>query len=146
MTNIDFDALLPSFKKTEHHYDKFNRANWFLLDLISAYDEAKGNRKEELLRVCNDFSEWMLTTSDDELDYQVKTLNRFQVIKRMRDFTEEEISALYEFVEGKNTREDSLIGAYLLLGQQQAADIHFKKLSIEEQDIFKKYPIFHFYK
>jgi hypothetical protein len=34
----------------------------------------------------------------------------------------------------------------LLLGQQQAAEIHFGKLSEEEQKNFKEYPIYHFWK
>lgn len=146
LNNIDFDVLLPSFKKTEHHYDTFNRANWFLLDLLSAYDQATGKRREKILKVCEDFSEWISTAPEEELDYQVKTLNRLQVAKRKRDFTLEEVGTLYELVENCDTREDCRVGAYLLLGQQQAAEIHFAKLPEEEQNNFRNYPIYHYWK
>ncbi len=49
-------------------------------------------------------------------------------------------------IENSETREDCLIGAYLLLGQQQAAEMHFARLSKSEQNNFKEYPIYHFWK
>lgn len=48
-------------------------------------------------------------------------------------------------LEVKETREDSMVDAYLFLGQQQAAEMHFAKLSEAEQNEFKKYPIYHFW-
>lgn len=145
LSNINFDVLLHSFQKVEHHYETFNRANWFLLDLLNAYDKAKGTRKEKILKACKDFSEWISEAPEDELDYQIKTLNKLQTIKRWRDFNIDEISALYAMVESKDTREDCVVGAYLLLGIPQAAEIHFAKLSEEEQKNFKEYPIYHFW-
>lgn len=49
-------------------------------------------------------------------------------------------------IENSEMREDCLIGAYLLLGQQQAAKMHFARLSKLEQGNFKEYPIYHFWK
>lgn len=145
LNNIDFDVLLPSFQKAEHHYETFNRANWFLLDLLNAYDKAEGTRKEKLLKACKDFSSWISEAPQNELDQPIKTLNVLQTTKRYRDFNIDEIGALYSMVENKDTREDCMVGAYLLLGQQQAAEIHFAKLSEEEQKNFKEYPIYHFW-
>lgn len=146
LSNINFDVLLPSFQKAEHHYETFNRANWFLLELLNAYDKAEGMRKENILKVCKGFSDWISGAPEDELDYQIRTLNKLQTIKRWRDFNIDEIGDLYAIVENRDTRESSVVGAYLLLGQQQAAEIHFGKLSEEEQKNFKKYPIYHFWK
>jgi len=146
LNNIDFDKLLPSYQKVQHHSDLFNRANWFLLDLLSAYDKANGPRKNKLLKTCQDFSNWILKANDHELDYQTKILNRLQTIKRFRDFNTDEIKELYELIESNETREDYLVGAYLLLEQQQVAEMHFAKLSEEEQNNFKKYPIYYFWK
>lgn len=50
LSNIDFDVLLPSFKKAKHNSDTFFKANSFLIELLKAYDKAKGNRKEKILR------------------------------------------------------------------------------------------------
>lgn len=145
LSNINFEVLLPSFQKAEHHYETFNRANWFLLELLNAYDKAEGTRKEKILEACKGFSDWISEAPEDELDYQIKTTNKLQTIKRWRDFNIDEIGALYAMVENKDTREDCVVGAYLLLGQQQAAGIHFGKLSEEEQKSFKEYPIYHFW-
>lgn len=145
LNNIKFDVLLPSYKKAEYHCETFNRANWFLLDLLSAYDKATEERREKILKVCEGFSEWISSAPDEDLDYQIKTLNRLQVIKRRREFTIDELSALYELIENNETRQDCRVGAYLLLGQQQAAEIHFAKLTDEEQNNFRAYPIYRFW-
>lgn len=146
LSNINFAVLLPSYRKIKHHFDLFNRTNWFLLDLLSAYDKATGERKTNLLKTCEDFSDWISEANNDELDYQVKTLNILQTVKRSRDFNIDEIKALYELIESNEAREDCLVGAYLLLEQQQAAEMHFAKLSEEEQNAFKEYPIYRFWK
>ncbi len=146
LSNMNFDVLLPSFQKPEHHYETFNRANWFLLELLSAYDRAEGTRKTKILKVCEDFSNWISEATDEELDYQIRILNRLQTVKRSRDFNINEIDELYKMVESKETREDCIVGAYLLLEQQRAAQIHFEKLTEEEQNNFREYPIYRFWK
>lgn len=146
MNNIDFDVLLPSFQKPEHHYETYNRANWFLLELLNACDKSEGLRKEKILKTAVAFSNWISEAPDEELDYQVKILNKLQTVKRCREFNIDEITILYNLVESTNTREDCIVGAYLLLGSQQAAEIHFAKLTEEEQKNFKEFPIYHFWK
>lgn len=145
LNNIDFDALLPSFQRVEHNCMTFEAANRFLLELLSAYDNAEGARKGKLLKTCKEFSEWISEAPEDELDGQIKTLNVLQTMKRMRELNPDEMKTLYKMIEAKETREGSMVGAYLLLGQQQAAEMHFAKLSDAEQSEFKKYPIYHFW-
>ena len=41
---------------------------------------------------------------------------------------------------------ESVVGAYLLLDQQDAAEIHFENLNEEQQKGFMSYPICHFWK
>ena len=146
INNMKFEKLLPSYQKPEHHYETFNRANWFLLELLSAYDKADVTRRDKLIKTCDEFSKWIMEASDTELDYSVKILNRLQVVKRQREFSDDEISSLYEIVESGEVNESCVVGAYLLLGQQQAAKIHFKKLSAKEQEDFKEYPIYKYWK
>lgn len=117
-----------------------------MLDILNAYDIAQGERKEKILKTCKDFSEWIFEAPNEEIDDQVKILNELQIIKRTRNFNPNEIEKLYKMIENSETREDCLIGAYLLLGQQQAAEMHFAKLSKSEQNNFKEYPIYHFWK
>ena len=146
LSNMDFDALLPSFKESEHHCETFKWANVFLLELLRAYDMAEGERKNKILKACTEFSDWIAEAPDEELDYQIKVLNNLQTVKRCRDLNNDEIKQLYELVANKETREECIVGAYLLLDQQKAAEIHFYKLIEEEQQVFKEYPIYHYWK
>lgn len=145
VNNIRFDILLPSFQKTQKHYDTYNRANWFLLELLIAFDKSDGRRKE-ILKTAHEFADWILyEANEDELPYHVKKLNYLQVIKRERALNVSELAELYSMVECSSTGEEMLVGAYLLLGQQKAAEIHFDKLTLEMQDSFKSYPLYHFW-
>ena len=146
LSNIKFDILLPSFQKIEHNRLTFSKANEFLLELLKAYDKAKGIRKKQILETCKAFSTWISKAPQAELDNQIRTLNVLQTIKRYRNFNINEIETLYSMVENKDIGEECIVGAYLLLEQQQAAEIHFARLSKEEQNSFKQYPIYHFWK
>lgn len=146
VSNMDYDVLLPSFQSAERHSDTINRANWFLLDLLTAYDKATGRRKEKLLKTCDEFSKWIFEAPDDELCYEVRLLNRLQTIKRQRDFNIDEVSSLYALIENKDTNEETRIGVYLLLNQQKPAEIHYAQLSENARNNFKEYPIYYFWK
>ena len=142
LDNLDCRVFLPSFKKIEKHEETFVRANFFLLDMLSAYDESGNN---DFLITAKSFAEWIMTSTDDELPCDVKVLNLLQIHKRMRDLTDSEIKTLYEMVENPDSQEAILVGAYLLLGQQIPAKIHFDKLPTEIQEEFKTYPIYNKY-
>ena len=144
LCNIRFDILLPSFQKPQKHYDTFNRANWFMLDLLDAYDKTESKRID-ILSTAKQFDEWILTSTEEDLPYIVKELNHLQIVKRERKLIISELAELYKIVEDSTTNEDALVGAYLLLDQQAAAEIHFSKLTPEQQENFKTYPIYHFW-
>ena len=137
--------ILPSFQATEYHCNTYSCANEFLLDALTACDKATGERKNKLLKLCDDFSKWIFSAPNEVLGYEIRLLNRLQVLKRQRNLNIDEISLLYELIEHKETSEETRIGAYLLLDQQQPAKIHFGKLNDTEKNNFKKYPIYHFW-
>ena len=141
--NIKWNAFLTSFQKVEQHEETFDRANWFMLSLLSAYDQSG---RKEFLQTAQDFSNWILTSTDEEMSYEVKMLNHLQIIKRLRAFTQEETRTLYEIVAKQDAPESILTGAYLLLDQHIPAEMHFNKMQPEEQEEFTDYPIYHFWK
>ena len=141
--NVKCDVFLPSFQKVEKHEGTFERANWFLLDLITVYDKT-GNK--EFLNTAKDFAEWISTSTDDEMPYHIKTLNLLQVIKRTRKLNEEEIKTLYKIAAEKDVQDSTMVGVYLLLDQQVPAEMFFAKMDPNEQTEFMKYPIYHFWK
>lgn len=137
--NIKWDRFLPSFKNIEKHKETFSRANYFLLELIKVYDKTKN---KEILPIAKDFAEWIMTSTDEEMPFQIKTLNLLQVIKRMRALNVEEIKELYKILEDKNASFSVLMGAHILLDQQIPAKMLFDKMDTEEQNEFVKYPIY----
>lgn len=141
--NIRFDVLLPSFQKVKRHSETMTRANFFLLDLLEAYDK---HSNPEILKTAKAFSEWiMATTTEEEIPYDVRLLNTLQIEKRQRALNIEEVKELFRIIENPKTCEDILVGSYLLLDQQAAAHLHFEKLDKQLQEEFKKYPIYHFW-
>lgn len=140
--NIQCELFLPSFKDVERHEETFDRANWFLLDLLSAYDKS---HNQNILSAAYDFAEWILTDSGDSIPLNIKTLNMLQVVKRMRAFTDEETNTLYQIVADRDASNSTLVGAHLLLDQQPLAEIYFSKMEEEEQEEFVRYPIYRFW-
>lgn len=141
--NIQWSAFLSSFQKVETHEETFDRANWFMLNLLSAYDQSG---RIEFLQTAQEFSNWILTSTDEEISHDVKMLNHLQINKRLQPLNQEEHKMLYEIVSRQDVPESILTGAYLLLDQQIPAEMHFEKMSSEEQKEFIDYPIYHFWK
>lgn len=142
LDNIKFEKFLPAFQLLDCCEEVISRANWFLLDLISAYDECE---KDVILSAAFDFSKWLCETPDNMLPREVKVLNKLQVLKRMRGLNSEENAILYGIVENPKCDEAIKTGAYLLLDQQEMAQIHFDKIDLEIRKDFVKYPIYRFW-
>ncbi|MCT4593578.1 MAG: DUF4365 domain-containing protein [Anaeromicrobium sp.] len=143
VSNMRFDVLLPSYQCIKDNQHISERANFVLLNLLYAYDESG---RKEILNTAKAFAEWLISTDDTMLTYEIKKLNLLQIIKRERKFNIEEIKALFAITENSATREEMLVGAYLLLDNQVAAELHFDCLDPMEQENFKEYPIYKFWK
>lgn len=143
INNLRIEALLSSYQKVDSK-DKYIRANWFLLDLLLAYDNSEEQRKD-LLQVAEEFAVWIKDFDNDSLEYPIKMLNYYQIIKRKRSFNIEEISELWNIADNSSTSDFCKVGAYLLLDQQVPANRYFDKLDENMKQELKKYPIWHFW-
>lgn len=143
LNNIRYDVILPSFQHFELTDESATRANYFTLGLIEAYDKSK---KKELLSLAFDFANWLKEFPEEFLPNDIRTLNYLQIIKRQRAFTKEETKQIYTIISSNNSSDEILVGAYLLLDQQEAAEMYFEKLEEEQQINFTTYPIYHFWK
>lgn len=141
--NIRFDALLPSFQKIERHSETISKANFTMLDLISAYDDC---HRSEILETAKAFSDWIMLATEEEIPYSSRLLNKLQIEKRERELSDKEKEKLFQITENPKVDEMTLVGAFLLLDQQLIAERHFTKLNSEEQKAFKTFPIYHFWK
>lgn len=141
--NIQAELFLPSFKNVNVE-DKYTRANWFLLELLVAYDNS-GDKRKDLLKSADEFSKWLYEAPEQYLDYNIKCLNRYQVLKRERELNIDEIAELWSIAEDNSVSDECKLGAYLLLDQQVPAMRYFEKLAGEAQNTFRTYPIFRYY-
>lgn len=145
-SNINFSGILQSFKDLvpQNPYI-YECANLCLLNLLLAYDNATF-RKEIILKTAKGLSEWILRDSEDVIAYEIKTINYLQVIKRERELSQDEIILLIDMVESPQCDSMCKTAAYLLLDNQHAAYMHFKKLQFDQQEQFKTFPIYSFWK
>lgn len=145
-SNILYDRLLPQFKEFEMTPYIYDMANEVMLRVLWAHDEVSGTRKNILYKTALAFAEWLETAPADVWDRRISTLNRLQIIKRRRLFTEEEEHRLYSIIAESADRRDIMVGAYLLLDQQGQADFYLQMMNKEERETLLQYPIGYFRK
>lgn len=114
--NIRFDLLLKSFQSIPHHQETMNFANYFLLELLKAYDDSKS---PEILNTAESFVDWLSTANEEELSSDVCVINQLQTKKRRTDLSECDKVKLYSLIEKENQTEEIITAAYLLLGQDR---------------------------
>lgn len=141
--NLKCELFLPALKKLDESPFILNMANSFLAELIKAYDQ--DNQRSDILQSASSISEWLLSTSDEKVPRAIKILNHLQIEKRKGQLTEDQKQALYLLIENADSTEDIRTGAYLLLGSQRLAKLHFDKIEKQLQEKFRQQPIFYFW-
>lgn len=142
VSNIGYSKILESYRQVSlTNPNVFDRANIDMLQMLLAYDEAPNQR---LLTTAKDMADWILKEGVN-LGDNLKTLNYLQIIKREGSLTKGQKRQLSIISEDSNATEQEKVGAYLLLDNQISAEMHFEKLTEEEQEQFKTFPIFKFW-
>ena len=141
ISNIQFSKLLSKFKSFSGQKEISSSANNTLLELLLAYDKSKDNRKGIILATAESFADWLYNLPEDEFDRNIALLNKMQVAIRLRALNEDETKALYRVIEDSSSNQLLLTGAYILLAEYTLAELHFAKLSADEQEAFLTYPI-----
>lgn len=144
LSNIQYEQILPAFKKFDRNPYLLQIANGMMLEAISAYDEATQDRKEALYHLADEFASWLLSLPD-EWDTQIALLNKFQIIKRVRALNKDEEKILFNIEESHPERDDILVGTYLLLDDSKHAHRYFEKMDAKAQEEFRQYPIYKFW-
>lgn len=142
-SNLNFEKIVDRLKEVQKSELYFEQITLFVLELLKAYDE-NGGKRVDILEAAISLSEWQ-REEDEYTPKNICALNYYQAIKRQREFHENELEELLLIVESQ-PEEEIYAGAYLLLDKQDAARIHFLRMDIETQEIFRAYPIFRFWK
>jgi hypothetical protein len=146
ISNVNYEYVCPAFKKLYEQYNDthiFPVANNTMLSLLLAYDSTQ---KSQLLATARELSDWLSREcTTDMLHNDILTINSFQVARRWRDLDKKERDRLQEIAEDSTAEIRFRVGANLLLGNQEAAEFHFKNMGSDMQEDFRKWPIYHFW-
>ncbi len=144
--NIDYELILNDFEQYNDEIN-YNAQNQTLLAMITAYDQSKDQRKD-ILEYAERLAVSLLRREKDETgnDLPFHVLNVLQIAKRKRELSKEEQKKAFTIAEDTNQGEDMRTGAYLLLDNQLAAEAHFAKIPEKDQEGFRTFPIYRFWK
>lgn len=141
ISNIDYDAIYNDITTIEGNSTYYNQITLLILQMILAYDEGK-SKDNKLLQITLKLSEWLLQSCNDVGDKSIELLNYLQTVKRCRVLNSEELEKVHSLIENRDVSDEILTAAYILLENLSGAKLHFDKLLPEEQEKFKKYPIY----
>lgn len=143
--NIDYNNLLKSYQEIPEG-KIYERANWVLLKLLLAYDKSEDKRKD-ILDTAYNIAEWLykIHVEEELLEFNIRRLNFYQVLKRRRNLTKECKKELFCMADNLQEQRTIRIGAYLLLDNQIAAETLFDELNEDMKNEFSTYPIFRFW-
>lgn len=140
ISNINYEVILNSYKNLGEYDYIYQLATMDMLKMLLAYD-IKPNQK--LYDLIKELSIWILKKSNENIPSEVVLLNHLQIIKRERDFDDDEKMQLVELAD--NTELHIKLGANILLGDTIRSRSYFNKLDEQTQNLFKAYPIYKFY-
>ena len=142
-SNINWEQQIPSFKKMiKDNPETFKLANMGVLHMIAAYDKT---RSRELLRRAEELQDWLMKAKNCDLPHDLMMINKCQIIKRSRKFTEKEQFEIRDII-NKTKDESFKFACYLLLGEKTAAKYHYVKVDKQTKVDMKNWPIMRFTK
>src|SRR5690625_4900946 len=136
--NLNLKEVEKSLLQIDYEMDSARSlVNNFLLDIINYYDDV--NKNKEFLTVVENVYRHLMKFDDE--DDETYFLNVIQITKRKRNFNDNELELIFE--KKANQEEPFMICGYsALLGNKTEFDFYFSRLTEEEQERFKAFPIY----
>ena len=145
--NFPYSDVIPSYEALKNENPHiYERGNFFLLELIAAYDRTTDEVKKAVMyKAALEINEW-LNNNDAPESKTVHLLNRYQIIKRSPGLNEEQKAELKK-IQMENAGDAQIAyGASLLLGDKPATDYHWKRIDKKTQKAYKeRMPIYKFH-
>lgn len=148
--NINYADIVPSTEKicSEHDFG-FDLANYDVLALLEAYDSLKVSnlpKSKSIIDAATNLCSWLIEHDTKDKRKPVHIINKMQIFKRERDLTPEEIDELEAYLIKDATNDMNKVGICLLLDRQEEAEFYYKKLSEEDKQAMREFPIWSFKK
>lgn len=141
--NIDYSELIPSYEEAAKHNPYITeRANKDMLMALMRYDVSE-QKDECLYEAIVTLNDWIIRRSMD--NKVIHLINKYQIIKRKRELTQEEKSKLRELPNRFNSKgNDVMTAVSLLLDNKADAEYYYGNMSKKEQKFFDSLPIHYF--
>lgn len=147
VSNINYSDILPSFIKAQSDANRFYQAmNWTILKMIMGYDEQEVKNKI-LLGTALELAEWLEANDPDVSSHDIHTINRLQIIKRLRELNVEEENLLLSILDKDGSGDEMKFAANLLLDNFKMAKRYFDRLDeTTKQHYIKELPLYNLIK
>lgn len=149
LDNINYNIILSSYEKIIDKYQEkadgiFERANFDMLNMLSAYDEGDSKNKK-LFNLVKKMAIWIEEHGKEEVSKEINLINTLQIEKRVRELTKDEVAQLADLLENNSVEDIFKVAICLLLDNQMLAEFYFGRMNDEEKDAFIQYPIYRFW-
>ncbi len=132
--NIDLNLIIESIKTIEYSQLYAEYVNFFLLEIIHAFDKSL---KGEFLQTASEINSWLL---EMECDNPINIINKYQIVRRQRELTSQEKENLIAMTSGVDNR--LFCGISIVLENKSDFLLGFTKLAPKERREFIKFPIY----
>lgn len=138
--NADYSILISTYEDLFKENPKIiDRCNNDMLMLLKQYDNAP-NKIPHFLDVAEMMSDWVSRNSSQ--DSIINAINKYQIIRRKRQFDDREKDILCTLLLSVNIEDDQKAAIHILLGDKLLAQKYIDNLPEDQKDIFKSFPIY----
>ena len=133
--DVEESVLLEELEKGVFNKETEGDFSVLFIEVLSAYDSTQNEKYYDLSKIISDK---LLEVSPDNDYWKV---NRFQILKRKRELTEEELQEIEKM--GEQASDVKLICAIdILLENKRSAKKVLESMETEDKDLFISYPIY----
>jgi len=133
--DVDENVLLEEIESSIFNNETEGNFSLLFVEILSAYDK---NKDEKYYDVAKLISDKLLNASPDNVYWKI---NRFQLLKRKRDLSEDELQEL-EDLEKTNNDKKVLCAINILLENKRKAKKLLDEMGQEDRELFLTYPIY----
>lgn len=138
-SNFNAEVVFDSINVIQNFENQSDYINAFMLELLKAYD--KDNKRKDILGLAERINN-LLIQNEISITNQ---LNKFQIIKRKRDFKQDERNILIDLrnnLEKDDSFNKNQCGIAILLENKNDYEFYYNAMDKETQKEFDTYPIF----
>lgn len=147
--NIPYEMQISSYKNLGGDYEHiYELANLDLLSMIKAYDVVEKDdthKRAQLLEAINNLDNWLLSTDKSDERHLIHTINHYQIIKRHRCYTDDEIDSIKSLYTNDEISMQIKVCLSLLLDDMQSFHTWYENCTNSEKTQLKSWPIWRFF-